>query len=181
MKSVTLADTRIHVDATQAAKERPKLLSIIQRRLRDRVESEDVAQDVFVELLQADDVGYAIERLGAWLVRVAQNKVLDRIRRRKTQETHSAEAERMEAARQDEVPQPDGEWSRARLREEIVEALSLLPPDQREVFVMHELEGKSFEEIAQATGVKLNTLLARKRSAVLSLREQLKEVYDELD
>ncbi|HRO68303.1 MAG TPA: sigma-70 family RNA polymerase sigma factor [Pseudobdellovibrionaceae bacterium] len=158
---------------------RPRLLAMIRRRLRDQIESEDVYQEVFEEFIETYDIGTAIESVGAWLVRVAQNKIVDRFRRRKTREDSRARIERdgadLSAAR------PDEEFSRKVIRQEIAEALSLLPPEQSEVFVMHELEGKSFEEIAERTGVGLNTLLSRKRYAVLSLRDYLKEIYDELE
>lgn len=158
-----------------------RLLSLIGGRLRDRVEAEDVLQEVFAEFLEAYDVGTAIESLGGWLVRVAQNKVWDRFRRRKTERSYR---ERI-VAESDGPPEaadaPDEEWTRNWLRAEILDAIEMLAPDQYDVFVRHELEGQSFEEISAATGVGVNTLLSRKRSAVLFLREHLKEVYDELE
>lgn len=160
----------------------PSLLAVAGNRLRDRFEGEDVVQDAFVELLEADDVGAVIDRLGAWLLRVAQNKILDRFRRRATREQYaqatvdSGEAQNAQISRDD----PDSEWTRTWLRREIAQALEVLPADQRLVFVKHELEGMSFEEIARETGVKVNTLLSRKHAAVQFLRDHLKEVYDEL-
>ena len=138
-------------------------------------------QDVFAEFVEAYELGQAIETLGAWLVRVAQNKILDRFRRRKTQRDYEASVLATGNTEQTSASRPDHEWMRAWLRTEIVNALEMLPEEQRDVFVKHELEGKTFAEIATETGVSMNTLLSRKRYAVLFLRNQLKEIYDELE
>jgi RNA polymerase sigma factor (sigma-70 family) len=155
---------------------RGRVRSLIQSLVDDVADVDDVYQDVIEEAMGALDVGTAIESLGAWLASVARNKVFDRFRRRKTQETH-ARAVRDEG----EAPEESDPVIRSWLRSEIAAALEELPPEQREVFVMHELEGKSFEEISQETGVGVNTLLSRKRYALLALRESLKEVYDEFE
>jgi RNA polymerase sigma factor (sigma-70 family) len=161
---------------------RGRLLSVIGNKIRDQVEAEDVLQEVFEEYVESYDLGTAIESLGAWLVTVAQNKVLDRFRRKKTQNAHRElvlqESEGLETISPE---RPDDDWSRSLLRDEILEALSQLPEEQYDVFVKHELEGKSFEDISAESGVSVNTLLSRKRYAILSLREFLKEVYDELE
>jgi RNA polymerase sigma factor (sigma-70 family) len=152
-----------------------QVLSVIRRKLQDEVEAEDVFQEVLEEFMTSYDVGLVVESVGAWLVRVAQNKVIDRFRRRKTESTYRA-------AKESEPVETSGdEWTSQWLREEMADALDLLPEEQRTVFVKHELEGKSFEEIAAETGTNINTLLARKRYAVLFLREHLKEIYDELE
>jgi len=175
------AETREQTLTTLIGSHRARLLSIIRKRIRDQVEAEDVLQDVFAEFVEAYDLGQAIEALGGWLVRVAQNKILDRFRRQKTQSNYrasvlaTADTEQMSASR------PDDEWMRAWLRAEIVTALEMLPEEQRDVFVKHELEGKTFAEMAAETGVSVNTLLSRKRYAVRFLRNQLKEIYDELE
>jgi RNA polymerase sigma factor (sigma-70 family) len=160
---------------------RGRLLSIIRKRIRDQVEAEDVLQDVFAEFVEAYDLGQAIEALGAWLVRVAQNKILDRFRRRKTRSDYEASVLATVNAEQTSLARPDDEWMRTWLRAEIVNALEMLPQEQRDVFVKHELEGKTFAEMATETGVSVNTLLSRKRYAVRFLRTQLKEIYDELE
>lgn len=147
-------------------------MAFIGRRIRDEVEAKDISQEVFVEFLAAYDVGVAIESLGAWLVRVAQNKIIDRFRRKKTEAEYREEALEIE----EQIAANDFE-----VREAILTALSSLPQEQRDVFMKHELEGKSFEEIAKESGENINTLLSRKRYAVLTLRELLKEVYDELE
>ena len=163
-------------DAIETHKE--KLRALIGRKIRDQVEAEDVLQDVFEEYVEATDLGEAIETLGAWLVRVAQNKIIDRFRKKKTQQDYWLENPPPED--RDDGPGPDDEFMRTFLRDELIEALSMLPESQRFVFVQHELEGKSFEEIAAETGININTLLARKRYAIQFLREHLREIYDEL-
>jgi RNA polymerase sigma factor (sigma-70 family) len=152
---------------------RGPLISVIRGLVRDQVEAEDILQDVFEEFIAAYDLGASIERLGAWLVTVARNKILDRFRRKKTRAVY-------EESLTPQVEAPD-DGTRAWIRRELVAALELLPPEQKEVFVMHELEGLSFNEIAAKTRVPLNTLLSRKKYAVDFLRNYLKEVYDELE
>lgn len=169
-------------DLQQVASDyRGRILPMIERRLRDQAEAEDVWQDVLIELIETYDVGRAIESLSGWLVRVAQNKIVDRFRRRKTQndyrETNFGRGEDFDV----DTNSPEAETINRLLREELMQALAELPDEQRQVFVMHELEGKSFEDIAKETGVGVNTLLSRKRYAILFLRNYLKEVYDELE
>ena len=112
-------------------------------------------------------------------MRVARNKVFDRFRRRKTQEDYRVLIE--SSSEGEESVEAGQEWMREKFRDAIVAALESLPPEQRDVFIQHELEGQSFENIAAQTGVSVNTLLSRKRYAVLALREILKEIYDELE
>ncbi len=157
--------------------ERVRVLHVIRKMLGDQIEAEDVFQDVFAEFIEMYDLGTTVETVGAWLMRVARNKVLDRFRRRKTQDEYRF---LVEAEENLEAVEPGNEWMRDWLRSEIVSALETLPAEQRSVFVEHELEGKSFEEISAASGVSVNTLLSRKRYAILALRKHLKEVYDEL-
>lgn len=155
---------------------RGRLRSAIRRLVRDQAEAEDVLQDVFAEFVETYDLGQAIEAWGAWLMRVAQNKVRDRFRRRKSQDAYQAQE-----SGQEKSVSGDQDWMRERFRGQILDALEKLPEEQRDVFIKHELEGKTFEEIAEETGVNMNTLLSRKRYAILALREELKESYDELD
>src|SRR5262245_16741476 len=118
-----------------AEKERPRLLGLIRSRLRDQIEAEDVFQESFADFIEAYDLGQAIETFGAWLVRDAQNKVIDRFRRRKTREDYRQQT----LARTTDPPasgaRPDDQWTRTWLRAEIVRALELLPKEQRDVFV----------------------------------------------
>ena len=158
-------------------RQRGRVRSFVLRMLRDQAEAEDVLQEVLVEYVEAQGLGAVIESAGAWLSRVARNKVLDRLRRRETQAAHRRGVE----GGAQEGAYPPNEWMRDWMRAEIADAIGLLPPEQREVFVRHELEGESLKRIAAETGVPINTLLSRKRYAVLTLREYLKEVYDELE
>lgn len=134
-------------------------------------------QEVYEDYLEAYDLGQVIESLGAWLARVARNKIIDRFRKKGSETSYQDE---LVAMAEEELEQSvEDETERAILREELAEAIALLPPEQRDVFVKHELEGKTFEEIARETGININTLLARKRYAVSFLRQHLKEIYDE--
>ena len=160
---------------------RGRLLSMIRSRMDDKTDAEDVLEEVLVEFLEAYDLGQVIENIGAWLFKVAKNKIFDRFRRRKIQRTYHASRLSLVQSENSSYSRPDREWSGAWLRREIAQALELLPKEQRDVFVMHELEGKSFEIIAAETGVSVNTLLSRKRYAVKFLRDHLKEIYDELE
>lgn len=151
-----------------------RLTSIIRGMVRDQVEAEDVLQEVFTEFIEAYDIGFAFEKIGAWLVTVAKNKVLDRFRRKKTRSEYIDNQSQIE-------PEAADELNRILIRNEILAGLELLPPEQRQVFIMYELEGKSFKEIASETKVPIGTLLARKKYAVDFLRDYLKETYDEYE
>ncbi len=162
--------------AQEAEQHRPRLLSKIRRSIQNQMEAEDVLQDVFAEWAEATSLGKTIESLSGWLMTVATNKMRDGFRRKKTRTDY--------VARQSGEPASTtlgNDWLRNEFREEILVALSLLPDEQREVFVKTELEGKSFSELSKETGVGINTLLSRKHYAILALRIQLKEVYDELE
>ena len=168
------------------ARESPRLRNFIRRRVADEADVEDILQEVFSELFEAYRLLQPIEQVGAWLFRVAKNRITDRYRRRGTE------------ARADVVPSPKGEdgdlldllpssdagpeaaYLRAALLEELDEALEELPVEQQEVFIAHELEGRSFKQLAAETGVSLNTLLARKHYAVRHLRRRLQAVYDDI-
>ncbi len=165
--------------------ERRRLFDFIRRRVRTDEDAEDILQDVFVQLASSDTIEEPIERLTSWLFTVARNKVIDWYRKKKTDQlpAHLAEeegeyllADLLRDPRQD----PDDVYTRSLIWDRLGEALDELPENQRDVFVMHEFEGRSFKEIAEATGEPLNTLLSRKRYAVLFLREQLRELYEEL-
>ncbi len=169
--------------ATRA--ERGRLLKYIRRRVRNESDVEDLLQDVFYQLATSYSVTEPIENLTAWLFTVARNKITDWYRRRR----HISEAD----LRDEEGPTsleeilfnpddiPDNAFWRSTVWSELADALEELPEEQRQVFVWNELEGRSFKEIAAMTGVPINTLLSRKRYAVLYLREQLQELYDELE
>lgn len=167
------------------AQHRPRLLNFIRARIADPSEVEDLLQEVFFELVEAYRLMKPIETAGAWLFQVERNRIIDRFRKRKWEvATDFAEASSEDTLSLEELlPSPDAgpetAYARGLLVEEINEALEELPEEQRQVFIAHEIEGQSFEEIAARTGVKLNTLLARKRYAVLHLRRRLQEIYNE--
>jgi len=155
-------------------RERARLRSFIRRRVPDPLDAEDILQDVFSALVEANRLLMPIDHVTGWLFRVARNRIADLFRAR-TPEMLQLE---------DLLPSPDAgpeaEYARSLLLEALEQAIGALPPEQREVFIAHELEGRSFKEMAAATGVGVNTLLSRKRYAVLRLRERLRQTYDEM-
>ena len=173
--------------AEAVAREQGRLRNFIRRRVPDDAEAEDILQDVFYELVEAYRLMKPIEQVGAWLFRVARNRIIDAFRKKKP-EALSAPAARPSdnnemLTLEDLLPSPDAGpdavYARNVLLDELDEALEELPDDQREVFVAHEIEGRSFREISAETGVSVNTLLSRKHHAVLHLRRQLRKIYDE--
>ena len=167
-------------------RERPRLSQWLRRHVADPGDAEDVLQDVFYELVVAYRLLKPVEEAGAWLFRVARNRLVDRWRKKTPvaladQDVVTAEGERLELA--DLLPSPEAgpeaAYARGLLAEELEEALLALPAAQREVFLAHEVEGLSFRQIAERTGVGVNTLLSRKHAAVLQLRERLRAVYEE--
>ena len=168
-------------------REQSRLLNFIRQRVPDPSDAEDVLQEVFFELAEANRLLMPIEHVTAWLFRVARNQIIDLFRKKRPQRLGDAPVagEDDEMLRLEELlPSPDAGpealYARRVLLEELESAIEELPKEQREVFVAHELEGRSFKQMAAETGVNLNTLLSRKRYAVLQLREQLQRMYDEL-
>jgi RNA polymerase sigma factor (sigma-70 family) len=165
-------------------RERSRLGNFIRKRIGDPSEAEDILQDVFYEFVEEYRLPESIEQASAWLFRVARNRIVDRFRKKKEvpmSETGDEEEYRLDLALPSPDAGPEAEYARAVLLDALREALDELPEAQREVFVEHELEGRSFKEMAAQSGVAINTLLARKRYAVLHLREKLQAVYDELE
>jgi RNA polymerase sigma factor (sigma-70 family) len=167
-------------------RERTRLRNFIRRRVRDEGDAEDILQDVFSEFVEAYRLMKPIEQAGAWLFRVARNRIIDRFRRKRPEVLASdlqATNENEPLMLEELLPSPDGgpeaAYARALLMEEIESALDELPEEQLEVFLAHELEGRSFKEIAAETGVSVNTLLSRKRYAVLHLRKRLEAIHKE--
>jgi RNA polymerase sigma factor (sigma-70 family) len=169
-------------------REQGRLRNFIRRRVADESEAEDILQDVFYELIEAYRLMKPIEQVGAWLFRVARNRIIDRFRKKKP-ETFSAIGEPVDEAGEslsleDLLPSPDAgpeaAYARSVLLEEIDAALEELPEEQRDAFVAHEFDGISFKELSVATGVSVNTLLSRKHHAVLHLRRRLRSIYEEL-
>jgi RNA polymerase sigma factor (sigma-70 family) len=169
-------------------RERSKLGHFIRRRVRDPSEAEDILQDVFHEFVQAYRLPAPIEQVSAWLFRVARNRIIDVFRKKRELPLAEATGEpdddseyRLDLELPSYEAGPEAVYARSVLLDALQAALDELPGNQREVFVAHELEGRSFKELAAESGVSVNTLLARKRYAVLHLRASLQAVYDELD
>jgi len=165
-------------------RERGRLLSFIRRRIDDATEAEDVLQDALYELVVAQRLAQPVEQVGAWLMRVARNRIIDRFRRKRPELlADQAAAAGEEDALEDLLPAADGAPETAAMRalllQEIEEALAELPREQREVFLAQELDGLTFRELSERSGVSINTLLSRKRYAVQRLRERLQAVYEE--
>jgi len=167
-------------------RERTRLRNFIRRRVRDEGDAEDILQDVFSEFVEAYRLMKPIEQAGAWLFRVARNRIIDRFRRKRPEVLASdlqAVNENEPLMLEELLPSPDGgpqaAYARALLMEEIESALDELPEEQLEVFLAHELEGRSFKEMAAETGISVNTLLSRKRYAVLHLRKRLEAIHKE--
>jgi RNA polymerase sigma factor (sigma-70 family) len=187
--SQTIAD-QDQLIALAMQKEESRLRGYIRNHIADRSLAEDVFQEVFCELIEAYRLMKPIEQVGAWMFRVARNRIVDLFRRRQTASKTDSLTEEVYASEdgesvplEDLLPSPDegpeAAYARAFLLDELEEALEELPEEQRAVFVANELEGKSFKELAAETGVGVNTLLSRKRYAVLHLRERLQSIYQE--
>jgi len=172
--------------ADEVEREAPRLRNFVRRRVADTADVEDILQDVFFELAEAYRAMQPIEQVGAWLFRVARNRITDLFRKKRPEALADAVPDPGEGhlgAIEELLPSedagPEAAFARKVLLEELDAALAELPPEQREVFVAHEIEGSSFKDIAARTGVGVNTLLSRKRYAVLHLRERLRDIYDE--
>jgi RNA polymerase sigma factor (sigma-70 family) len=168
------------------AEQRSRLRNFIRRRVPDPSDAEDIVQEVFYELVEANRLLMPIEHVTGWLFRVARNRITDLFRKKKPEpfSDSAVEGEDGELLRiEDLLPSPDAGpeavYFRNVLLDELELALDELPDEQREVFVAHELEGRSFKELSAASGVSMNTLLSRKRYAVLHLRERLQGIHDE--
>ena len=167
--------------------EQSRLRTFIRKRVTDEGEVENILQEVFYELVKAYQLMKPVEQVGAWLYRVARNRIIDFFRKKKPAAFRNGPA----GGARDEAgllledlllsPEagPEAAYARRVLLEELDAALEELPEEQREVFIAHELEGRSFQELAEESGLNVNTLLSRKRYAVLHLRQRLQAIYDE--
>jgi RNA polymerase sigma factor (sigma-70 family) len=168
-------------------REQGRLRNFIRKRVADTGDAEDILQDVFYELVETYRAMMPVEHTTAWLFRVARNKIVDLFRKKKPaasiNEAVNANEDGESLAIEDLLPSPDAgpeaAYARAVLLDELDLALEELPEDQREVFVAHEIEGRSFKELAATTGVSVNTLLSRKHYAVVQLRQRLQAIHDE--
>ena len=190
-------DAALHADLTRSAqdreiaatvrRERGRLLAFIRRRVLDAAEAEDVLQEALYELVAAYRLMQPVEQAGAWLMRVARNRIIDRFRKKKPElladQGVEFDADEEVGGLEDLLPWPDdgpdADAVRALLLERIEAALDELPREQRDVFIAQELEGASFKELAARWNVTVSALLSRKRYAVLYLRKRLQAAYDE--
>ena len=169
--------------------QRRRLRGFIRKRVPDPADAEDILQEVFYEWVEAVRLLRPIEQVGAWLFRVARNRITDLFRKKRSERFDWPDAATSEsldladASLEDLLPSadagPEAAYARRLLLEELDAALDELPEEQRSVFLAHELEGRSFKELAAQTGVGVNTLLSRKRYAVLHLRRRLQAIHDE--
>jgi RNA polymerase sigma factor (sigma-70 family) len=171
-------------------REKPRLRNFIRRRVADQSDAEDILQEVFYELVEAYRMMKPVEQVTAWLFQVARNRITDLFRSKKREAAAERPIRSEDGSEDDEefrwedlLPSPDAGPESAYVRSVLVEemdaALDELPEQQREVFVAHEFLGYSFKELAEQTGISVNTLLSRKRYAVLHLRQRLQTIYDE--
>src|SRR5690348_5157643 len=151
-------------------RERGRLRNFIRKRVADAADADDILQEVFYELLESTK---PIEQVTAWLFRVASNRIIDLFRKQR----------RKPLSIEDVLPSvddgPDAAYGRTLLVDELTAAPEELPPERRAVFIAHEIERRSFKEISDASGLRVNTLLSRKHNAVLHLRRRLQEIYEE--
>jgi RNA polymerase sigma factor (sigma-70 family) len=173
-------------------REQSRLRNFIRRRVPDPRDAEDILQDVFYELVEANRLLMPIEHVTGWLFRVARNRIIDLFRKKKPESFSDTAVASLDTDDDDELLKiedllpstdagPEALYARNLLLDELELALDELPDEQREVFVAHEIEGRSFKEMAAESGVSVNTLLSRKRYAVLHLRERLQSIYDEYE
>lgn len=168
--------------AEALTRDEPRLRNFIRRRVLDTEEAEDVLQDVFYELIQAYRLLKPVEQVTAWLYRVARNRITDLFRRKRAVSLNDTAADDEGATFEDLLPStdagPDAIYARNLLFDALDAALDELPEEQREVFIAHEMLGRSFKELSEESGTSVNTLLSRKRYAVLHLRERLQEMNE---
>jgi RNA polymerase sigma factor (sigma-70 family) len=164
--------------------QRSRLRAFIQRRIDDPSDVEDILQDVFYKLVEANRLLMPIEHMTGWLFRVARNRITDFFRKMQPESFSEVFNPDDTLSIDDLLPSPDAGpealYVRRLLLDELEQALDELPPEQRDVFMAHEFEGKSFKQLSEESGVSVNTLLSRKRYAVLHLREQLQRIYEEV-
>lgn len=186
LATITLMNEQDRKISEIVAGERSRLRNFIRRRVPDPSDVEDILQEVFYELVEANRLLMPIDHVTGWLFRVARNRITDLFRKRKPESFSDAAVETEHGEPlliEDLLPSPDAGpealYVRHVLLGELKLALDELPAEQREAFVAHELEGRSFKELSAESGVNINTLLSRKRYAVLHLRERLRTIYDE--
>lgn len=175
--------------AAAVATQGPRLRAFVRRQVADLTDVEDIVQDAFLELVSAYRLMEPVVHVTAWLQRVARNRIIDRFRQRSRNDRlfdsgsfpdshgETAAPRELAEARAPDSARPDLRYEKDVIAEKLVEALNELPPEQRDIFVAHELDGRSFKELAAATGTPLNTLLSRKHAATLHLRRRLRDFH----
>jgi RNA polymerase sigma factor (sigma-70 family) len=186
LSSDAMADEQDRRISETIGREQARLRNFIRKRVPNQGDAEDILQDVFYELLEAYRLMKPIEQVGAWLFSVARNRITDLFRKKKPealQDQHVSATDGELFMLEDLLPSSDGgpeaAYARTVLLEELDDALGELPDEQRDVFIAHEIEGRSFKELATESGLSMNTLLSRKHYAVIHLRERLRGIYNE--
>jgi RNA polymerase sigma factor (sigma-70 family) len=184
--SITAMAERDHQLSEIVAEQRSRLRNFIRRRVPDPSDAEDIVQEVFYELVEANRLLMPVEHVTGWLYRVARNRITDLFRKKKPERFSDAAIENEDGEVlqvEDLLPSPDAGpeavYFREVLLDELEFAIDALPDEQREVFIAHEIEGRSFKELSAETEISVSTLLSRKRYAVVHLRERLQNIYDE--
>ncbi len=177
MEAIALEQNRRIVETVE--RERGKLRNFIRRRVTDPGDAEDILQDVFYELVEASRLMQPLEQVTAWMYRVATNRIIDLFRKKKPVTLSDEQWGTLDDLLPSNEEGPEAAYTRTVLLDEMDAALDELPAEQRDVFVAHELQGRSFKEIAEESGVGVNTLLSRKHYAVVHLRKRLQEIYKE--
>jgi RNA polymerase sigma factor (sigma-70 family) len=181
-----MADRDLNLTAT-VLRERPRLMSFIRRRVRDQMDAEDILQDVLYSFVEAFRLPTSIEQASAWLYQVARNRIIDGFRKRKEELLGDADGNydgediRLDLVLPAAEGGPEAEYARTALMRRLQDALDELPEEQRAVFIAHEIQGRSFRDLSSQGGISVNTLLARKRYAVIHLRSRLRAAYEELE
>jgi RNA polymerase sigma factor (sigma-70 family) len=180
-----MADDQERRITDAVSREQSRLRRFIRRRVPDARDVEDIVQEVFAELVEANRLLMPIEHVTGWLFRVARNRIIDLFRKRQPESLSTLIPDGDERMRWEELlpsgdAGPEAEYRRQVLVEDLERALDELPKEQRDVFVGHELDGRSFKEMSEASGVSVNTLLSRKRYAVQHLRKRLQSTYDDV-
>jgi RNA polymerase sigma factor (sigma-70 family) len=183
-------DLAMQIKEQTFLREKDRLLNFIRNRVSTVEEAEDILQDVFYQFVVGYETIESLDRVTSWLFSVARNKIIDRYRRDAVRPKRADFG--LRAGQEDEVPltlqeilpdlgnTPEDSFFREAMWEAIMEALDDLPAEQRDIFILNELEDRSFREISEATNISINTLLSRKRYAILALRKRLQKLYDEI-
>jgi RNA polymerase sigma factor (sigma-70 family) len=180
-----MSDRNLSLTAT-VLRERSRLMSFIRRRVRNQMDAEDILQEVLYSFVEAFRLPTSLEHASAWLYQVARNLIIDRFRKRREELlgdadwNYDAEDTWLDLALPPMDGGPEAEYARSALMQTLHEALEELPEEQRDVFIAHEIEGKSFRDLSIHGSINVNTLLARKRYAVIYLRSRLRAAYEDL-